>query len=405
MAALVKFRYRGVTADGRKVSDDIAAANRQEALRRLEADGIVVTQLDEQRDAPAQQRSAFGARKMNTEQRIVLLRQLALMTRAGVDLLESVETVAQGMGGDAAVRLRGIAQALRRGDRLSEAMRAQFPGLPNYVYSLLAAGEASGRLDQVLEDAARQLAFEDRVRRDIGSALTYPLFLIIAGTAAIGFLFYEIVPRFADMIGTDPANLDGLSRIVIESGLTFRGNAVLILTVIAIVGGSTAAFAVTEAGKRAIYGAAMRIPGLGAILKAREQSTWARIMHFSLANGVGILDATALSASSLPQGRFRSGLASVTRSIRSGKKIDEAFAEANLLSSLDRSLLKAGQRSGALPAMLGYIAERHEEALKDAIKRGTALVEPAAIGIVAMTIGVVAIGLVTAMSSVYDSVL
>ena len=146
MAALVKFRYRGVTADGRKVSDDVAAANRQEALRRLEADGIVVTQLDEQRDAPAQQRSAFGARKMNTEQRIVLLRQLALMTRAGVDLLESVETVAQGMGGDATVRLRGIAQALRRGDRLSEAMRAQFPGLPNYVYSLLAAGEASGAL-------------------------------------------------------------------------------------------------------------------------------------------------------------------------------------------------------------------------------------------------------------------
>ncbi len=405
MPTPLTFRYRGVTADGRKVNDEIAAATRQEALRRLGSDGIVVTELDLKPENTAQRTPLLGARKMDAEQRIVMLRQLALMSRAGVELLEAVETVAQGLGGDAGQRLRAVATSLRRGDRLSDGMRAHLTGLPNYVYALVAAGEASGRLDQVLDDAARQLAFEDRVRRDVGSALTYPVFLIIAGTAAIGFLFYEIVPRFADMIGTDSAKLDGLARVVIEGGLAFRKNAFLIVGLLATIGATIAVSAATPGGKRTLYDVAMRFPALGKILQEREQSTWARVMHFSLSNGVGILDATALSASSLPLGRFRTGLASVVRAIRSGKKIDEAFAEANLLSNLDRSLLRAGQRSGALPAMLGFIAERHEEALKDAIKRGTALVEPIAIGIVALAIGTVAIGLVTAMSSVYESVL
>ena len=75
------------------------------------------------------------------------------------------------------------------------------------------------------------------------------------------------------------------------------------------------------------------------------------------------------------------------------------------MSPLDLSLLRAGQRSGALATMFAYIAERHEENFREALKRLTVLLEPLAIAFVSIAVGVVALGLVTAMTGVYDSVL
>lgn len=221
----------------------------------------------------------------------------------------------------------------------------------------------------------------------------------------MGFLFYEVVPRFAAMLGDGRANLTGLADFVIGAGELFRANAPVVL--IALAGASAALVTALSSrdGKRFLYDAALATPVLRTVLAARERATWARIMAFSLGNGVAILDACALAAGALPDGRFRRGLDGAARGLRAGKAIDETFGETGAFSTLDLGLMRAGQRSGALALMMGFIADRHENNLRDAIKRATALVEPMAIGAVALVIGIVAVGLVTAMTSIYDAVL
>lgn len=402
MAEEQSFTYKALDANGATFNGMISASARTEAMRKLAKDGMIVLELREAK-APSS-RTLFKSNKISTTDRVLLLRQLSLLVKAGIDLLDAIDTVAAGMEGPVATQLRAVGVALRRGDRLVDAFSKNSPGFPDYVYALIGAGEASGALARVLEDAATLLAFDERVRRDVMTSLTYPLFLICAGAGAIGFLFYEVVPRFSAMIGASREKLTGLSAFVLGAGDVFRANAVLILAVlIAVILMASAAIS-QPAGRRALYGVARGTPVVGALMASRERAIWARIMSFALGSGVPILEAADLSSRSIPGGRLRQRLNLANRAIRAGKPVDEAFGESGILQQIDRSLLKAGQRSGQLPAMFGFMGARHEDNLKDDLKRATALVEPIAISIVAVAIGAVAIGLVTAMSSVYETI-
>jgi len=393
------FQYRAIDASGRTLRGTLTAADERDAALRLETDGLTVVELSLQGARTSQTRGVVSG-----DVRVAILQQLAIMSRAGVDLLEALESMAKGMSGPAVPKIMQVAVRLRRGETLSEGFKAEFKGYPGYVHALLQVGEATGRLDRAIEDAARQLAFELRIRKELGNSLAYPAFLVIAGCLAIGFLFYDVVPKFADMIGQNVSELDGLAKLVIGTGLFFRAQTVLVLSVAASGFAVSVLVLSTSAGRRSVYDASLSLPVIGAILRSRERATWARILHLALANGVALLDAVRLASASIPAGSFQSSLSTVERLIRSGRRFDEALAEHRLLTDLDRSLIGAGLRSGALPAMVAAVAERYDEELRDGLKRLTSLVEPIAIGVVSLVVGAVAIGLITAMSSVYESV-
>lgn len=407
MAAERIFRFKAKGPSGTSVEDVVSAVDRRAALHRLEQDGLLVIDISEAAAPGASARTlaaTFRRRGVTMAQKLILLRQMSLMLRAGVDLLEALETVGVGMGGDVQVGLKEVSVRLRRGERLRDALSQGMPVFPNYVYALVDLGQSTGRLDQVFENAVKQMEFEDRVQRDVVTALTYPMFLVVAGMGAVAFLFYEVVPRFAAMIGTNTENLDGLAAFVLGAGMAFRANGPLMLIVGTGVVAVIAAFAASPNGRTFFSNVANGTPVLGTLMLSRQRATWARIMSFALASGLGLLEATDLALASAPEGRFRRGLSLANRALRKGKRVDEAFGERGVLATLDLSLLRAGQRSGALPDMFAYIGDRYEEQLKQTLKRLTTLIEPLAIAFVAIAVGAVAIGLVTAMTSVYETV-
>ena len=207
------FRYRAVGRDGRAVSDVVRAADERAALRRLADEGLTVTRVDE----VAAGRGALASRALRLSERVLIMRQLALMLEAGVPLLEALETVAQG------IESRTGPGAVRGGDRRAAATASRWAGrwpstrraFPSTSIPMADIGEASGRVPDVLRQAAEQMAYEHGLRRDFVNALTYPAFLAAAGLRAIGFIFIEVVPRFSAMIGEDTSRLPALSRAVL----------------------------------------------------------------------------------------------------------------------------------------------------------------------------------------------
>lgn len=396
-----QFRYRAVTREGRAVRDVVRARDEPAALRELMAGGLTVTDLTEEAAAPAK-----GAdRELRPTERALVMRQLALMLEAGVSLLEAFETVAAGV-----VARRGRAQllaviaALKRGEALGAALRAHAPGFPYYVYAMAEVGEAAGRVPEVLRVAADQLAYEDRLRRDFVNALTYPALLACAGVVAVTFIFVEIVPRFSAMIGDNAGKMPLMSRVVFRVGQFVDSHLILVgLLLTALIGGVAAA--VSQPAVRAwFYGIGRTLPVVGDLLRAREIAAWARLTALSLANGVGLLDAAMLSREGLPPGPFRSGLMAYEAELRTGVAVHVSLGRHTRLTAMDLSLLRAGQKSGALAAMFGFLADSYDDRLKDQMKRFTALAEPAAIGVISIVVGVIALSLVMALASIYDQV-
>jgi general secretion pathway protein F len=396
-----QFRYRAVTREGKAVRDVVRARDEPAALRDLMAGGLMVTDLTE--EAQVQVRGAD--RELRPTERALVMRQLALMLEAGVSLLEAMETVAAGV-----VARRGRAQllaviaALKRGEAFGAALRAHAPGFPYYVYAMAEVGEASGRAPEALRVAADQLAYEDRLRRDVINALTYPALLACAGVAAVTFIFVEIVPRFSAMIGAGAGRLPLMSKVVFAVGQFVDSHLVLVGAVLALLIGAVLAAASQAAVRAWVYALARALPVAGDLLRARETAAWARLTALSLANGVGLLEAAALAREGLPPGPFRDGLTAYESELRAGVAVHVALGRHTRLTAMDLSLLRAGQASGALAAMFGFLADSYDDRLKDQMKRFTALAEPAAIGVISIVVGVIALSLVMALASIYDQV-
>ena len=400
--AVRSWRFTAVGADGRRVRDTLDAADAAGAARALAARGLTPLSLDEAQAAAA---AGGGGGALRFSDRVLVLRQLALMLEAGVDLLEAVRTVAAGLeGARGRAQLDAAAASLTRGEPLAESLEAHAPGFPLYVYAMTRVGERTGRVGEVMREAAEQMAYEDRLRRDVVNALTYPAFLLCAGFSAVMFIFTQVVPRFAAMIGERRTTLPLASRLILEIGLWSNAHVAWVLAGVAALVAGAILGAADPRLRSAIYAAARRAPLVGVVLRARETVGWARLMAFSLDHGVQLLDGAALARRATPPGPFRDGLERAEGDLRAGFALDAALARHTPLTRMDLSLLSAGQKSGALPRMLGFLAEGYDARLRDTLKRLTALIEPLAIGAISILVGAVALSLVLALSSVYESI-
>ena len=398
---LLAFQYEAIGRDGQVSKGVLSAADEAAVMRRLAGEGLTVVKI-----APAAVARAEGKeRALKPTERVLVLRQLALMLEAGVSLLEALETVAQGMQARKGKRqFQAAIAALRRGDSLGSALEEHVPGFPEYVYAMARVGEASGRVADVLKEAAEQMAYEDRLRKDFSNALTYPGFLAFAGFSAVGFIFTQVVPRFATMIGEDRTNVPAMSRWVLAAGEFANANLGLVGIALAAIVALILVVVTNPTIRAQAYTLAHGAPVVGPVIQSREIASWARLTAFALNNGVPILSATALARAAVPIGPFRQGLDLLESDLRAGLTLDVSLGSHTGLEAMDLSMLRAGQKSGAIGAMFGFMADNYEARLRDRMKRMTALMEPLAIAVISLVVGFVALSLVLALSSVYEGV-
>ncbi len=396
------FQYQAIDRQGAMSRGVVSAADEATAVRRLAADGLTVLKVA---PAAAAAKGQGQNRALRPAERVLVLRQLGLMLEAGVSLLEAMDTVSQGMqAAKGQAQFQAAIAALRRGDSLGHALETHVPGFPDYLYAMARVGEASGKIADVLKQAAEQMAYEDRLRRDFANAMTYPAFLLAAGLGAVGFIFTQVVPRFGAMIGEDRERVPAMSRWVLSAGeyanahIGVVGIAFAAVVVLAVV------IATNPGVKARAYTLAHGLPVIGGVIQAREIAAWARLTAFALGNGVPILQAVGLARAAVPIGPFREGLNRLDGDLKAGLTLDASLAAHTRLEAMDLSLLRAGQRSGAVGAMFGFMADNYENRLRDSMKRMTSLLEPLAIGSISIIVGFVALSLVLALSSVYEGV-
>jgi type II secretory pathway component PulF len=398
-----QFRYTAVSSSGVAVSDTLTAIDRRSALQMVSKTNLIVTELVETK--PVSALISRGQAHRQRKEHMLILRQLSLLLGARVDLMEAVDAIRLGLPkGSTQDALLGVSAALRRGEKLAPAIAAALPGFPRYVHALIEAGEGAGRLDHVLNEAAGQLAFEDGIRREIRDALMYPIFLMAVGLAVVIFMFIVVVPRFAKMIGPKRADVEGFSNLIFQIGETANSHtmavAVSIAAVVAaIILGATHPHA---APIRAVM--ATITPGFKTLYEARQRVAWARIMAFAAEQRVGLIEANRMALSAVAPGSFRDALETVEPALRSGRTLADALGDSEALSLLDLSLIRAGQKAGALTEMYRVISVDYEQRLRSGLKRATQIIEQAAIIVVASGVGTIVIGLVTAMTSVYETI-
>ncbi|MBB4842742.1 general secretion pathway protein F [Paucibacter oligotrophus] len=313
--------------------------------------------------------------------------ELSVLLDAGIALLEALNTLREKEGVEAVrVALNGVIASVEQGQPLSVAMRAQPQAFDELVCAIVAANERTGQLSSALAQHAKYLAWVESLRARLIAACVYPLMLLAVGGGVILFLLLFVLPRFAGILDGLGNELPWASRALIQFGQTAGAHPFALLGGLGLLLFAGFALWRHEPLRQRLQAALWTLPGLGPRLRVLALARLYRSLAMLLASGVPVL-ASLRIVEDVVAAPWRPAVAAAAAQIESGQRLSEALEAQDLATPVARRMVRVGERSGELPAMLERAAAFHDEEAARLTELLTRAINPALMLIMGVLIG------------------
>ncbi|HYZ23880.1 MAG TPA: type II secretion system F family protein [Rhodopila sp.] len=399
------FRYTAIAPGGERLTGTMEAATEAEVIARLRRQGSLPVRAE-----PANQRGGsalsgllrieLGTRRGPGRQSVAeLIRELATMLGAGMDLDRTLRTMEETAPSRVRSIITGLRDAVRDGSPLSAAM-ARFPAAfsPLQV-ALVRAGEAGGNLAPTLARMADLLDRQRALTSTVTSALIYPALLLVAMIGAVTLLLTEVLPQFVPMFEQDGVQPPESIRFLVAIGDTVRDDGLLILLSIAAVVVIIRALLRQEPARLVIDRALLRVPVLGGLLREILAARFTRVLGTLLLNGVALIPALAIVRDAVGNRAARAATERASLSARGGGGLTPDLAAANVFPTRTIHLLRLGEETAQLGAMALRAADIHDERTRLATQRLLSLLVPGLTILMGLAVGGIVAALMSAMLS------
>lgn len=395
---MTKFRYTGLTADGKKkVESVIEADSIKEAKKILRRQNIKAARVT----PPAFYEKDFGdvmAEKGITKgfARADLMRftrQLSILINAGVPILECMQILYKQETNPVLKKsVKSISLQVEEGKSLFEAMSSQ-AGFDKLYCALVKAGEAAGILDTILIKLAEFLEKAEKLKKQVKGALTYPAIVVFVGIVVIFGLMTFVVPQFVGMLKESNQEIPWVTQTVMDVSDFFQNYTLLLIA--GIVGGSMFFFNYikTREGKKQWDLITMKAPLFGMLIIKGNLGSFTRTLATMLAAGVPIIDSLEICIETLDNTRIAKDLMKVRKAVIEGKSITEPLSRIEYFPPLVTQMIKVGESTGNLDQMLLKVADVFEEEVEDLVANLTKMIEPLILVVLGGIIGFVLIAM------------
>ena len=380
---MATWKYNGSDASGRSVGGSIDARTRNDALTGLRRRGF--QHLEVRRVRRSRTASRPGVRKGELE---LFTRQLATMISAGLALLECLEILReQAESPNFRATLSGVIDEVRSGSDLSRAL-ARYSKVFGAIYiSMVRAGEASGSLDEILVRLAEYLEANARLRREIKSAMTYPVVSLFLVTGITGFLMIAIVPRFKEIFDGLGVELPGITQAVMGTSLWMKDNVLVTIGALVVMFLMFSAWKRSPSGRRIWDRFILRVPVFGPLFRKVALSRFSRTFSTMIRSGVPILGSLEIVGQTAGNTVIQSAVERSMDSVRQGETLAGPLGEESVFPPMVVRMIGVGERSGALEALLEKISEFYDQQVETEVKSLTSLIEPLLIAVMGLLVG------------------
>jgi len=392
------FMYIIKDAKGVKVEGTVKANSIDEAVEKLSKEGgTIITVKSAAEGAFKGKMSLFDKvllviYKLRTgislKALVFFTRQLATMFSAGLTLEKAISNLEKEEKNMRLKRvLKRISDDIKKGFSLSEAME-QHPGVFNNLYvSLVQSGEVSGTLHTVLANLSDYLEKIEDTRRKVGSAMAYPIFILIFLAAVTWGLFYYIIPMFSEVYGRFGADLPAPTLVAIGISDFIRDNFIVSILVLIVSAFIMFLVYLTDQGRYFFHALLFKIPVIGAVLKNSIVSKFSRTFSILMAAGVPIMDTMELTENVVQNAIFESAIRKARLMVKEGYSVVGAYRKAGVFPSTLLQLIATGEETGDMDKLLAKAAEFYEKLVDSVIERLTSLIEPILIVLMAAIVG------------------
>jgi general secretion pathway protein F len=407
---MATFSYKSVGAGG----GVIEAPDRADALRELLRRGETPASLEEvSRRAPsaAAPRHAevsavarVGSVWMKRADLAMLVRELSVALKAGLPLVQALRTIAkQGRKESHKKLLNSLIEQVESGKPLSDAFAGWMPPFTDLTVNLTRAGEASGKLGEVLGHAATLLDRDVKLRRTLLSATMYPM--ILAGLVVIAVIVVTtvIVPKILAQVGAQAAVLPWPTRVVQGCAHFFGSYWWLMLGVI---GGAVLLFSAwykSPKGRFAFDTLVLRLPLVGNLVRDVAVARFTRTLATLVNSGIPVVSGLRVTSGTLGNRAMERVIDHVIDQVSAGKTIAQPMEESGYFPPMLVQIVNLGERSGRLDELLMQAADAFEDKTESSVKVFTAALPPILVVCLASVVGFVVLAILMALQAAQDA--
>jgi len=374
----------------------LEAPTQQTALERLHQEGHFVLRVLERPDRRSKGRGLLSSGRTKLDELVAFSREFAVMIRAGIPMIETIETLREHMKpGALQSALEYVQQDIEGGQSMSASMRRMPHAFPALYVNLIRAAEAGGNLDQVLKRAADYLNESLALQRKVKSAMMYPAIVMIATMFVMAYMITFIMPKFSDMFRQMNVELPITTRFLVALGdLGDKNKILVLLSPLVVIGLSWGAWQVPRIRNVLSYWAA-RLPMVGDLTRKVVITRTLSAMQTLLAAGVSLGQALEIAADSSGDFRMQKAMRRVRSEVEGARQLAECLKETGMFPSLVIQLVAAGEKTGAMPEMLGEIVAFYDDEVQQKLKGLTSVLEPVMMLFLGVVIGVFALSVIS----------
>jgi len=392
----MNFSYKAYDKSGVLREGFTESATKEEASDSLRKKGLFVTTISSSAGTTVKKSSRGGIRKKKVSSKVVaaFARELAVLVSTGTPLTDAMVSIERQTTNDSWHEvLTRVRVRLEEGDALSVALDGDRQAFDAVFRSLVAAGESSGHLDEMLLRVSVLTRKQARIRSNILGALMYPILLLGVGAFVVGLLIGVVLPRFAGMFESLDTALPPSTAVLMAISEFIRSYWWGVIPAgIGLIFGIVS-WIKSPAGQGVIGNVALRMPKLGDILRSFMTARITRLMGVLLEARVPMLDSIHLTRESLGLERYRTLMTMAEEAVTRGEPISIAFGYDGLMVGSACEAIRNAEQSGRLSEVMMHISDYLDEDNEIVIKSLSSLIEPVIMIVLGILVGFVAISM------------
>lgn len=397
------FVYRAVDRQGKFTEGRVEAFDTRAAAFSVQNMGLIPVSIEEPAAPRGTRLSGWRPNRVTRRDILFFTDELSTLIQAGLPLDRSLAITAELTSNEALAAVVGdILERIKGGSSLADALGAHPRHFSPLYVGMIRAGEAGGVMDVILARLAEFERSADELRSYLVASLIYPGLLTLVGLGSIGVLFYFVIPRFAAIFEDVGAQIPPSTMIMLSLSTFLRSYWWVMAGVLVVAAVCARLWIRSPVGARRWDTIKLGMPLLGPTLLKIEISRFARTLGTLLSSAVPLIAGLRIGHDIVRNRIVAEAIGNIADGARSGKGVALPMQESKVFPGLAIHLVRVGEETGRLDAMLLQLADSYEKDVKTAVKALTAVFEPTIILVMGVLIGVVVLSMLMAIFSINE---
>jgi len=396
------FEWKGRDRNGNPQSGVLIGDSKEAVIAALRRQQIVVTTVKEKGKEIALPRLGGG---ISSKDLAIFTRQFSVMIDAGLPLVQCLDILGQQQENKAFQKvILQVRQDVESGSSLAEAMRKHPQAFDDLYVNMVAAGEAGGILDTILQRLANYIEKAVKLQAQVRAALIYPTAVVTIAVIVVYIILWKVIPVFATLFEGLGAQLPFLTRVIVAVSNFIGRFWWLMFLLIAAAAVAIRQYYQTPNGRYQIDKLLLKTPVIGLLLRKIAVARFCRTLGTLLASGVAILESLDITARTAGNAVIEEAILSVRKDVEEGKTVAEPLARTEQFPPMVCQMIGVGEQTGAMDTMLSKIADFYEDEVDRAVEGLMSLIEPVIIAFLGIVIGTIVVAMYLPMFSLISQI-